>query len=90
MNDVVPTVPGFRFERDPLTDEWVGTSPSGFVIRGWTQRDLFEARWVLWRQILDHFRTALTEVYPPNSSLQAPRAASSVVAARGVRVVPRL
>lgn len=77
MTDIVciPVVPGFTLKQDPLTDEWIATSPSGFVIRGWSQRELIEARWALWRQILNNFRVALAEVYPANSSLPNSRAA---------------
>jgi len=39
-----PVIPGFRLQQDPLTDEWIGTSRSGFVIRGWSQGELEAAR----------------------------------------------
>jgi hypothetical protein len=74
MNGYVPLVEGFRVERDPLTDEWIATSASGnYKIRGWTQQDLIDARWRLWRRLLADFRLAIAEVYPSRSSLQTPR-----------------
>lgn len=73
MNDSIPIVPGFRLERDPLTRQWIATSPSGYKIRGWTQRELDDARWGLWSQLLADFRVAIAEVYPRYTSRQDSR-----------------
>lgn len=87
MSDPTPLVPGFRLQRDPLTDEWIATSPSGFVIRGWTQRDLEANRWALWRQAIDDFHRALVEVYPPTN--QTPASSPSPRGARGTGCTSR-
>ncbi|WP_433172440.1 hypothetical protein [Actinoallomurus sp. CA-150999] len=63
--DAVPMIPGFTVQEDPLTGEWVAVSASGkYKIRGRTQRELEERRWVLYGQVLVEFRQAIAETWP--------------------------
>lgn len=60
-----PYVPGFAVTWDPLTDQWIATSPSGrFQIRGRDRAELDRARWELWSEQLAHARSVLAEVFP--------------------------
>jgi hypothetical protein len=75
MSGDIPVMEGFRVERDPLTDEWVATSPSAtYKIRGRSQAELNAARWELYGHLIEQFRMAAAELFPPDrkASLPAP------------------
>ena len=59
-----PVVRGFTVEWDPIQQEWLARSPSGYQVRGRTQHELNRHRWALYEQALAQFRSAIAELYP--------------------------
>lgn len=66
MNELgpVPYLEHFTVKWDPLTGEWIATSPSGrFQLRGRNEAELMAERWRLCEAVAD-CRAVIAELFP--------------------------